>query len=116
MRAQTREAASSTARVSRCSLRMFFIVSSRIISSSFLLRFMMFLQILTNLSTQPHACAMQRDGHDHLRHAEHFGDLAVVVAFKITEDETFRGARAEARHGLPDERAHLRVRVLRLRV
>src|SRR5687767_112199 len=96
MRAQTREAASSTVRASGCSLRTLFMVWLMIASSSFLLCFMMFLQILTDLPAQAHARPVQRDGHDHLRHAEHLRDLAVVVTFKITEHEHFRGARAES--------------------
>src|ERR671926_937624 len=104
-RAQTRaEAWSAVVCVGRA-WRMPSSARSRMASSSCLLRFMMSLHVLANLTAQARACAVQRDGDDHLRGAEHLGDLLVVVALEVAQREDGGGALAEACDRLPDERA-----------
>src|SRR5688572_24933603 len=68
------------------------VASSMIASNSCLFCFMMFLQITSDLFTQPRPCTVKGDGDDHLRRAQNFCDLAVVVTLKITESERCRGA------------------------
>src|SRR4028119_2294362 len=68
IRAHTRVADCSMIESLICSSRMPCVVSSMIASKSFLLSFMMFLQITADLFAQARSGAVQRDRDDHLRH------------------------------------------------
>ena len=59
---------------------------------------------------------MQHDAHDYLRGAHDFGNLAIVVAFVVTQHKHLRGSRPQTLYRLPDQLLQFAIGVLGLRV
>src|SRR5688500_937130 len=107
--AHTRAADSFTAEGSTCSSRMLRVAFSMIASGWFLLGFMMFLQIIADLFTQPRPGPVQRHRDDDLGRPQDLGDLLVVVTLVVTQHESGGGTTLKLGDRLADQFAKLGV-------